>query len=70
MNTDTTKTPEIEIEFETSATTTTHKFTAETLEKFHKIFGHISEFPEIDPSAGIVINENDYISEMEKHERI
>jgi hypothetical protein len=50
--------------------TPTHTYSESTLKSFHKIFGHIREFPHIDPSANIVINENDYISELEKNERI
>ena len=71
-----TKTIEIEInqdikhELENNDTTPERTYSESTLKAFHKIFGHISEFPHIDPSVGIVVNEDDYISEMEKNERI
>lgn len=45
-------------------------YSEETLKLFHKVFGPIRDFPHLDPSVGIVINEDDYISEMEKNERI
>lgn len=38
------------------------EFSEESLERFHKIFAHISEFPHLDPSVGDV-DDTDYSEE-------
>ena len=42
------------------ATTKKHtgEYSEKTLESFHKIFGHIREFPDIDPSVGEIDDTN------------
>lgn len=39
-----------------------NEYSEESLERFHKIFAHISEFPHLDPSVGDV-DDTDYSEE-------